>query len=506
LPEDAEERTAASVNVSAPDFAALFQALPTPHMVLDRELRYVEVNEAYCRTTERPREEFIGRKVFELLPNEGPSAERLLASLKRVLETGKSDSIPLLPYPIQLPKSRGGGFAMRYWSTVQTPLLGPDGRTEFIVQNTVDVTELQKLKQMAYGGGGAAPEPGEAVIFQRTREVEAANEALQKETQGLRSLFEQTPGFMAVLAAPDLRVVLANAAAQQLIGHRPIIGRTVREALPELVDQGFVAIIRKVLREGEPFVGRAQSVRLQRTPGAPLEERFLDFVYQPIVDPAGRAWGVFVEGADVTDRVLAEEQQRLLVDELNHRVKNTLATVQAIAAQTLRATPDPSAFNQAFEARLLALSATHELLTATSWRSAALKDVIKVELQPYGGDRFTAAGPDIDLAPTEALALGLIFHELATNAAKYGALSAARGRVAVTWSLNRRDLAGPLLELVWRETGGPRVEPPAKRGFGSRLIERSLGSAGSSVLEFHPDGVVCRISLRLLRGGQGGGA
>lgn len=474
-------------------------------MVLDRDLRYIEVNQAYCTTTERRREEFIGRKVFELLPNEGPSGKRLLGSLKRVLETGKPDSIPLLAYPIQLPKTRGGGFAMRYWSTVNMPLLGPDGRTEYIVQNAVDVTELQQLKQMAYGGGGSAPGPGEAVIFQRTREVEAANEALQKETQGLRSLFEQTPGFMAVLAAPDLRIVLANAAAQRLIGHRPVIGRTVQEALPELVDQRFLAIIRKVLREREPFVGRAQSVRLQRTPDAALEERFLDFVYQPIVDPAGDAWGVFVEGADVTDRVLAEEQQRLLVDELNHRVKNTLATVQAVAAQTLRATPDPTAFNQAFEARLMALSATHELLTATSWRSAALKDVIQVELHPYGGDRFSAEGPELDLAPTEALALGLIFHELATNAAKHGALSAPGGRVAVTWSVNRH-LAGPRLELVWRESGGPPVQPPAKRGFGSRLIERSLGSAGSSVLEFHPDGVICRISLKLLRGGRGAAA
>jgi len=300
--------------------------------------------------------------------------------------------------------------------------------------------------------------------------------------------------------------VLANAAAQQLIGDRAVIGRTVREALPELVDQRFLSVIRKVLREREPFVGRAQSVQLQRTAEGPLEERFLDFVYQPIFDPAGEAWGVFLEGADVTDRVLAEEQQRLLVDELNHRVKNTLATVQAIANQTLRATPDPSAFNQAFEARLMALSATHELLTATSWRSAALKDVIEVELRPYGGDRFSAEGPNLDLAPTEALALGLIFHELATNAAKHGALSTPHGRVAVTWSVNRRDLTGPRLELVWRELGGPMVKPPARRGFGSRLIERSLGSTGKSVLEFRPDGVICRIGMRLLRGGRGAAA
>lgn len=484
-----------------PDFSALFHALPSPHMVLDRSLRYVDANPAYCVATERRREELIGRHVFDLFPNDGPGGLRLRHSFEQVLATGRPHSLPLLPYPIPRPQSRGGGFELRYWSAVHTPLPGPDGDVAFIVQNTVDVTELQQLKQIAYGAGGRAPAPGETDLFQRAREVEAANEALLQESQGLRDLFLQAPGFMAVLTGPELRFTLVNAAYQQLIGHRPVIGLPIREALPEVVAQGIPELIDKVVREGEAYVGRANRIFLQRSLEGPPEERFLDFIYQPISNPAGQVWGVFVEGADVTDRVKAEEQQKLLVDELNHRVKNTPATVQAIAAQTLRTTAEPAAFNRAFQARLMALSATHDLLTATSWRSVALADSLKVELHPFGADRYRFEGPELDLIPGEALALGLIFHELATNAAKYGALSAPDGCVTVSWSVIDAEI--PRLELVWRESGGPAVQPPARRGFGSRLIERSLGADGSSELDFDPDGLVCRISLRLPRGEQG---
>ncbi|CAN7249716.1 PAS domain-containing protein [Phenylobacterium sp. LjRoot219] len=478
-----------------PDFTALFQALPSPHMVLDRNLRYVEANPAYCAATERRREELIGNYIFDLFPNDGPSGQRLRHSFEQVLATGRPHSLPLIPYPIPMPASRGGGFAMRYWSAVHTPLPAPDGSAEFIVQNTVDVTELQQLKQIAYGAGRRRPAPGEADLLQRAREVEAANAALLQETEGLRDLFLQAPGFMAVLTGPDLRFALANAAYQHLIGHRPVIGRPIREALPEVADQGVPERLEKVMREGAPYVGRANSVFLQRAADVPPEERFLDFIYQPIHNAAGQVWGVFVEGADVTDRVKAEEQQKLLVDELNHRVKNTLATVQAIAAQTLRTTAEPAAFKQAFQARLMALSATHDLLTATNWRSAALTDALKIELRPFGAGRYRCDGPELDLPPSEALALGLIFHELATNAAKYGALSTPAGCVMVAWSVVDTDL--PRLELVWRETGGPTVQPPTRRGFGSRLIERSLGADGASVLDFDPAGLVCRISLKL---------
>ncbi len=488
-----ENLPASGTTVLQPDYTALFRVLPSPYMIIDRDFRYVEVNEAYCTVLERRRQDLIGRNLFDAFPDEGESGRRLRASFQRVLDTGRPDSLPLIPYAIERPPSRGGGFEMRYWSAAHAPLLGPDGEVAFIVQNTVDVTELQQLKTMAFGPGGE-PAPGEKDLLQRARDVEAANLSLMRETQDLRDLFMQAPGFMAVLAGQELRFALVNNAYQQLIGHRQVIGRTIDEALPEVREQGFVELLHGVMARQEPFIGRAVSVRLRRAADAPLEERFLDFIYQPLRLPSGEVTGVFVEGSDVTDRVLAERQQKLLVDELNHRVKNSLATVQAIASQTLRATPDPEAFRQAFESRLIALSATHDLLTATSWRGADLRDVLLVEFKPYAPNRYALDGESVDLAPSEALALGLVVHELATNAAKYGALSDGDGCVEVTWTVEDSRL-----RLTWRERGGPAVTPPARVGFGSRLIERSLtGSlAGSARLEFAPDGLICQIELPL---------
>lgn len=481
--------------VGAPtiDFARLFRVLPSPYMILDRDLRYVEVNDAYCTVLERRREDLIGAYLFDAFPDPGESGRRLKASLQRVLETGLTDSLPLIPYAIERPAARGGGFEMRYWSAVHAPLLDSSGRCQFVVQNTVDVTELQRLRTLAYGPGGE-PAPGEKDILQRAQEVQAENQTLLRETQDLHQLFMQAPGFIAVIAGPELRFALANNAYQRLIGDRQIIGRPVGEALPEVVEQGFVALLHGVMERREPFVGQAMSVNLRRTPDAPLEERFVDFVFQPIVTPGGDVTGLFVEGSDVTDRVHAERQQKLLVDELNHRVKNSLATVQAIAHQTLRTAANPAAFQEAFESRLMALSKTHDLLTATNWRGAALRDVLLAELGPFGPNQYELEGPDVDLTPAEALAFGLVAHELATNAAKYGALSGADGCVSVEWATQDGRLA-----LTWRERGGPQVATPTRRGFGSRLIERSLQGQleGSAKLEFAPGGLICRIELPL---------
>lgn len=477
----------------APDYASLFRALPSPYMILDRDMAFVEVNDAYCQVVERRREELLGRNLFEAFPDGGESGRRLRESFQRVLDTGQPDSLALIPYAIERPAHRGGGFEMRYWSAAHVPLLDTDGRTRFIVQNTVDVTELQRLKTLAFGPSGQ-PEPGEKDLLLRAREVEAANRSLMRETQDLRELFLQAPGFMAVLSGPELRFVLVNNAYHQLIGHRPVIGRTVDEALPEVSGQGFVKLMRGVMARREPFIGEALSVRLRRTADGPLEERFIDFIYQPIMAPGGEVSGVFVQGSDVTDRVHAERQQKLLVDELNHRVKNSLATVQAISHQTLRSTPDIGAFREAFESRLMALAKTHDLLTATSWRGAALREVLLGELGAFEPTHYRLEGADVDLTPTEALALGLVVHELATNAAKYGALSADTGCVTVSWAVTERTL-----RLTWRERDGPPVGSPTRRGFGSRLIERSLGGqlSGDARLEFAAEGLTCQIALPL---------
>jgi two-component sensor histidine kinase len=191
----------------------------------------------------------------------------------------------------------------------------------------------------------------------------------------------------------------------------------------------------------------------------------------------------------------AAEHQKLLIDELNHRVKNTLATVQSIASQTLRTAETMQDANEALEMRLLALSRAHDVLTRESWDGAVLADVVRQALEPYqvyGESRLHVAGPYVRLTPRMALAMAL--HELATNAVKYGALSTKNGTINVLWTV-QNGAAPPRLTLRWVEAGGPAVVAPSRRGFGSRLIERSLAQDldGEVEIAFAPTGVVCTV-------------
>ncbi|MCK5911002.1 MAG: MASE1 domain-containing protein [Caulobacter sp.] len=198
--------------------------------------------------------------------------------------------------------------------------------------------------------------------------------------------------------------------------------------------------------------------------------------------------------AELAQRRRAEELQRLLINELNHRVKNTLATVQSLAAQTLRSSDDLATAREAFDRRLMALSATHNLLTQSSWASAELGDLVRQAAEPFVADRFIARGPSVSLSPARSLALSMALHELSTNALKYGALSVADGVVRLTW----RVTAGQL-ELVWAEEGGPPVVAPTRRGFGTRLISQALARElrGQVRLEHDPAGVRCEIRFPL---------
>jgi PAS domain S-box-containing protein len=201
---------------------------------------------------------------------------------------------------------------------------------------------------------------------------------------------------------------------------------------------------------------------------------------------------------DLTESKEAEKHQNVLVDELNHRVKNTLATVMALSTQTFRTAPSPEAFREAFEGRLLALSQTHNLLNRSFWMGAGLRDILTQELAPYTGTdgrSFTLDGDDLKLGPVTAVTMGMAFHELATNAVKYGALSVAGGKVLVAWRMSPPGR----LHVEWQEMGGPPVSPPQRRGFGSRLIEQALASDldGDARLYFPSEGVRCCIDIPL---------
>jgi PAS domain S-box-containing protein len=205
---------------------------------------------------------------------------------------------------------------------------------------------------------------------------------------------------------------------------------------------------------------------------------------------------VAIAGAsrDLTELKSAAELQGLLVNELNHRVKNSLATVQSIASQTLRSATDLPSARAALEARIGSLARAHDLLTDRSWSGADLAAVVARALEPFAATRLKMLGPPVDVSPKHALALSMALHELATNAAKYGALSNATGCIEVRW-----EVRPGALRLAWTESGGPVVSPPQRRGFGTRLLQDGLMRefASRTRLDYAPTGVRCEIEVHL---------
>jgi two-component sensor histidine kinase len=212
---------------------------------------------------------------------------------------------------------------------------------------------------------------------------------------------------------------------------------------------------------------------------------------------------------DVSERKRSEENLRLLIHELNHRVKNTLATVQSIAAQSFRELETSAAesaatgIRDAFEARIFALARAHDVLTRENWESAGLDEIIREAVAPYRGgtartNQFLIEGPDLRLTPKVVLSLSMAVHELCTNAMKYGALSQPGGRVRIVWSTQAAS-ATPMLFLRWTEQDGPPVTPPTRCGFGTRLIQRSLAREldGDVTLAYEPTGFTCTIEIPL---------
>ena len=293
----------------------------------------------------------------------------------------------------------------------------------------------------------------------------------------------------------DLRYIWANPAYAELAGvpldH--IVGRPIIEVIGE---QAFGAIrpyIDRVLR-GERVEYEAELPWRAHNPS------WIRVVYAPYEEDDGSITGWVASVIDISERKHAERRQRLLLRELNHRVKNTLATVQSIATHTLTVSPGPKS-RETFERRLLALSRTHDLLAATSWEGASLREILQQELGPFqsaDGPHLTIEGPDFEIGPKAVLALSMAVHELATNAAKYGALSTSRGNVSVIW-----DISGPLeqraLRFEWCESSGPPVNKPERRGFGLSVIERglSLELDGCIEVDFAPTGLICRIKIPL---------
>lgn len=463
------------------DFGRIFEALPSPFMILDRDLRYVTANQAYLETTRSTFDDIVGRYVMERFPEPGESGRKLLASFEKVLATGEADTLAYLPYPIA---ETDGTVRHRYWTAVHVPLLDDEGRVEYVLQNTVDVTEFARMREAAtlpFSSLSAATK-----LIERTREAEAAS-------ADFRRLFQQAPAFFAVLSGSQHVFTFASDSYQRLIGGRNVVGQDIRTALPEVIEQGFVEILDRVFQEGYVHSAEGARVMLENEPGKPAQETFLDFSYNPIRDSAGKITGVFVQGMDRTESVRAAQRQRLLIDELNHRVKNTLATVQSIASQTLRSTADMATARQAFEARIIALSKAHTMLSDRHWHDTEIGLLVCQELSAFEGDQVSYGGPVLIVNAKATVALALVLHELATNAVKHGALSASGGTLSVNW----REGEGDTLEMDWTERGGPPALEPTRKGFGSRLLRTVItGELGGQLdMRYENEGLSAHISI-----------
>jgi len=287
-------------------------------------------------------------------------------------------------------------------------------------------------------------------------------------------------------------IVTWNAGAARVFGYdaEEIIGRPVTLLIPP--DRlGEEAAILARIRRGER-IEHYETVR-QRKDGGLID---ISLTISPILDETGQVVGASKIARDITARKSAERKQELLLEEIKHRVKNTLGIVQAIANQTFAGAP--AAERSAFGARLRALGEAHDLLTQGSIDSAEVSEIVATALAPFRApprERFDLAGPAQRIGASNAMLLALVLHELATNAVKYGALSKDFGHVILRW--NHAEAGRNTLRFVWREEGGPAVTAPAHKGFGSKLIQRALAGADSQAsIEFLPGGVVCSFELK----------
>lgn len=420
----------------------------------DRDLRYTWV---YSPRGDAAAAEMIGRTDDEIIPS--PEHETVVAVKRQVLETGISEDCEVS----YIMPERRALFALHI-----DPIFGIDGKIVGITCAAIDISRIRSLES------------------EQRRLTEELGTAVQRYDTALRgsnvSVFTQDL---------DLRYTSLSKA---LFGRdsSEIVGRTDREILPKESAASIVAVKREVLAKGHP---KDAELRVDSDNGV----HWYDLHMEPLRDVTGGIVGLTCAAVDITERKEGEAHLRVLMRELTHRSKNLLAVIQAMARQTARQGGTIAKFLERFGARLQALSRSHDLLVQESWHGASLQDLVRSQLGHYfdrDHPQVTLAGPDVHLRPEAAQSLGLALHELATNAAKYGALSRMKGRVAIEWRLLSAEQGGGL-EITWTESKGPKVGEPRRRGFGSMVIEHNLArSLNADVdLSFQPGGLQCRVVI-----------
>jgi len=296
------------------DFEALVEASPFPYLLLSTSFVILGANEAYLRITGRLREEIVGRNLFEAFPPDPSEPDTtnfdvLHASLVRAINARQPDQLAVVKYNIPVASPDGPVFEERHWSLIHTPVLDEHNDVAFVIQNPIDVTELVRLQQQGHGPAvqGDIDYLIAGSVFSRAQALEATNRMLDMEREHFLNLFRQAPGFVAIVRGPEHVVDMVNESFYQLVGHRDIVGKLLRDALPELPGQGYDGLLDKVFREGKAFVGRQMKIMLQLYRDDPLSERYVDFVCQPITGVRNEIAGIFIQGQDVTEQKHAQD-------------------------------------------------------------------------------------------------------------------------------------------------------------------------------------------------------
>ncbi|MBC7985690.1 MAG: PAS domain S-box protein [Sphingomonadaceae bacterium] len=440
---------------------ALLGALPVAVYTTDAEGRITYYNQAAVELSGRRPELGSDRwcvtwKLY--LPDGTPLAHdqcpmaialrenRPVRGVEAIAERPDGACVPFLPYP--------------------TPLRDETGRLVGAINTLVDISERKQ-----------------------------ADRAIRESEARFREQFENANDFI-FTADLKMRLTSCNPAVTHALGVplEALIGHSVSEFVPAAAAERN----RRILSARPES---RQSVRYEAEVNGPDGEVMVWEISSRLTrDPDGTPNGFHGIGRDITERKRDERRLRLLVDELNHRVKNTLAIVQSLAHQSFQG-DDASGARASFQGRLVALAGAHNLLTSRSWESAELGEVVETALGGCAADcaRFSIHGPPVPLHPQSAVTLSMALHELCTNAAKYGAFSTPEGHVDVSWSVSDND--EPMLSLRWEESGGPSVAAPARSGFGRRMIERALAYElrGRARLDFRGEGLVCEIEAPLAR-------
>ncbi|MBX4970606.1 PAS domain S-box protein [Rhizobium binae] len=414
----------------------------------DLEGRMTLVNQRFCEMLGYQREELVGIRLQDIThPDDHPEAERLF---ERLVETGE-------PFDMEKRCVRKDGCLL--WTAISVSALKDEGGS---------------IRQIGFI----------AIDI-------SANKSAQEAQRLLASIIASSND--AILGIDlDMTITNWNAAAERLYGYsrNEAVGKSVLMLVPEDRRDEEPEILRKVSagRVVEPY-----ETQRRRKDGRLVD---VQLSVSPIYDSSGKTIGASKMSQDITARKEAERLQTVLTGELNHRVKNLFSTVIAIARQTLD--QDEAGRNQvaAFQGRLMSMAKAHDLLTHRDWQRADLGELVKQVLEPYPPERFEIDGCGVLLPQKAVVSFSLAIHELATNAAKYGALSVAQGKVSISWTYEDAT-AG--LQFKWIERDGPTVQRPTRKGFGSRLIERLLAAElnGRSTISYDPAGVICEIEAVL---------